>query len=66
MRIKHDPQRCASLGMCEAVAPELFEVGSDGVLRVLVERPPDSLLDLAAEAVEACPTGALALDPSDA
>lgn len=61
MRIRHDPDRCASLGMCEAVAPALFEVGADGVLRVLVERPDDGLRDLVEEAVDACPTGALSI-----
>ena len=25
--------RCASLGICESIAPELFEVGLDGALR---------------------------------
>ena len=41
MRIDWDEHRCASLGMCEGVAPEVFEVGEDGELAVLVEEPPE-------------------------
>jgi ferredoxin len=62
MRIIHDESRCASLGMCEAVAPELFEVGADGELRLLDPTPGAHLRALAEEAVAACPTGALAIE----
>jgi ferredoxin len=62
MRIVHDPSACASLGMCEAVAPEVFEIGSDGALRVLNRAPDDGLRDVVEEAVEACPTGALRIE----
>lgn len=62
MRIVHDGDRCASLGMCEAVAPDLFEVGSDGVLTVLDPAPGPGCRDLAEEAVAACPTGALSIE----
>lgn len=61
MRIVHDDSRCASLGMCEAVAPELFAVGDDGVLAVLDATPAEGRRALVLEAVAACPTGALAL-----
>jgi ferredoxin len=44
MRIVVDHDRCTGLGMCEAEAPELFEVQDDGSLSVLDEtlRPPRS------------------------
>lgn len=61
MRIVHDESRCASLGMCEAVAPELFEVGEDGELRLLDPTPPERLRALAEQAVAECPTGALSI-----
>jgi ferredoxin len=48
--------------MCEAVAPDLFEVGSDGALRVLDATPGEHLRALVEEAVDACPTGALRLE----
>ncbi len=61
MRIVHDESRCASLGICESVAPGVFEVGDDGQLRVLDPTPGESLRRLVAEAVAGCPTGALAI-----
>jgi ferredoxin len=61
MRIVHDESRCASLGMCEAVAPELFEVGDDGELRLLDPTPGEHLRALVEQAVAECPTGALSI-----
>ena len=62
MRIQHDPDRCASTGMCEAVAPEVFRVGGDGELRLLDPAPPEAARATIAEAVAACPTAALRLE----
>jgi ferredoxin len=62
MSIHHDPGRCASTGMCEAVAPQVFRIRPDGSLAILDPRPQGALLGLAAEAVATCPTGALRLD----
>jgi ferredoxin len=62
MRIVHDESRCASLGMCESVAPDLFEVGEDGVLRVLDPTPDQARRLLVEHAVAACPTGALSIE----
>ena len=59
MRIVHDPNRCATTGICESIAPDLFEVSDDGVLIVKDPQPSDELRALATEALEACPTSAL-------
>jgi ferredoxin len=61
MRIVLDESKCSSLGMCEAVAPDLFEVGDDGALHLLVVEPPDDRRADVEEAIAACPTGALSL-----
>ncbi|HWG92887.1 MAG TPA: ferredoxin [Mycobacteriales bacterium] len=61
MRIVLDESKCSSLGMCEAVAPDLFEVGDDGALHLLVVEPPDDRRADVEEAVAACPTGALSI-----
>lgn len=63
MRIVHDPARCASTGMCEEAAPELFEIRPDGMLHVLDQEPPTHLLAAAQRAVRSCPTAALRLEP---
>jgi ferredoxin len=62
MRIVLDEARCSSLGMCEAVAPDLFEVGDDGALRLLVTEPSDDRRGDVEEAVAACPTSALRIE----
>ena len=62
MRIVLDEGRCSSLGMCEAVAPDYFEVGDDGALSVLDAEPDECVRALLAEAVAACPTSALRIE----
>lgn len=61
MKITVDEQTCSSLGMCEAVAPDFFEVGDDGVLVIRDAEPAACHRALVEEAVAACPTGALTL-----
>jgi ferredoxin len=61
MRIVVDYVKCTGLGMCEAEAPDLFEVQDDGSLSVLNENPSAEQLAAAQAAVDACPTEALSL-----
>ena len=61
MRIVVDYVKCTGLGMCEAEAPDLFEVGADGGLTVLSQCPAADRRAAAAAAVESCPTEALSL-----
>ncbi|MBF6217042.1 ferredoxin [Nocardia abscessus] len=61
MRIVADRTLCAGHGMCEALAPDLFRVGDDGIVAPAdTAAPPDrELLELV---VDSCPVGALRLD----
>lgn len=59
MRIEVDRTRCTALAMCEAEAPDLFEVRDDGWLDVLDERPPEEQREELERAVRSCPTEAL-------
>ncbi|HZZ46657.1 MAG TPA: ferredoxin [Pseudonocardia sp.] len=61
MRIVCDYDKCTGLGMCEAEAPELFEVQDDGSLQILDENPGEDRRAEAEAAVESCPTEALSL-----
>ena len=61
MRIELDQSKCSSIGMCESVAPDVFEVGDDGALAVLEPEQPAERRALMQDAVAACPTGALSL-----
>ncbi|HEY3466273.1 MAG TPA: ferredoxin [Amycolatopsis sp.] len=61
MRIEADRGKCDGLGMCEAMAPDFFEVGEDGTVVVLDERPGEDHRQDVAAAVDACPVLALKL-----
>ncbi|MBF6195346.1 ferredoxin [Nocardia sp. CDC186] len=59
MRIIADRAVCAGHGMCEALAPDLFQVGADGVVVAADTEGADrELLELV---VDSCPVGALRL-----
>jgi ferredoxin len=61
LKIVVDYDRCTGLGMCEAEAPDLFEVQDDGSLIVLNDQPSDEQREEAEAACESCPTEALSL-----
>lgn len=60
-RVQVDRERCVGSGVCESLAPEVFEVDDDGLLMVHREEPGDDQLDDVRDAVQQCPTRALAL-----
>jgi ferredoxin len=60
-RVEVDRELCASTGGCEAAAPDVFEVGDDGVLVVLRPEPDAADLPDVRAAVRVCPTRALSL-----
>ncbi len=62
MRVVVDNARCTGLGVCEALAPDLFEVGEDRSLTVLKDSLGDADREAAQDAVEGCPTEALRLE----
>ena len=59
MGVQVDRDRCISSGVCEHVAPQVFELDDDGVLRVLEPASADPAA--VEEAVRGCPSGALSL-----
>ena len=61
LRAHVDSEMCVGTGMCEATAPDLFEVGEDGVSHVLRDDVPPELVAAAREAAEGCPTRALTI-----
>ncbi|MFI9456775.1 ferredoxin [Amycolatopsis sp. NPDC052450] len=61
MKIEADRAKCDGLGMCEAMAPDFFEVGDDGTVVVLDERPGEEYRKDLSAAVDACPVLALKL-----
>jgi ferredoxin len=62
VKVNVDFDICASTGTCAQIAPEVFEVRSDGYLYILQEEPPLALHPAVLEATEMCPTGAIWLE----
>ena len=60
-RVHVDRERCVGSGVCESLAPEVFEIDDDGVLQVHREEPAADDLDGVRDAVQSCPARALAL-----
>ncbi|MCB0946413.1 MAG: ferredoxin [Mycobacterium sp.] len=61
MRVVVDRTKCSSIGLCEATAPDIFEIGPDGVMNILIEDiSADRRTDLE-QACENCPTQALSI-----
>lgn len=61
MRIEVDRDRCEGVGMCEAMASDVFELDDDEVMHVLEESPPEPTRAHVHAAVQACPVLALTL-----
>lgn len=62
MRICVDNDKCTAHGVCEEIAPEIFEVQDDGSLLILEEHPSDEFRDRIMESVNACPADALRIE----
>lgn len=62
MRVVLDRAKCTGIGICEALAPEFFEVDDDGDLVVRRDEVSASAEADVAAAVEGCPTQALRLE----
>jgi len=62
MKIVVDRTKCSSIGLCEATAPDIFQIGADGELSILIEDiGADRRTDLE-QACENCPTQALSIE----
>ncbi len=61
MKILLDNAKCTGLGICESLAPDVFEVNDDGDLVLLAEEITDDQRDDVEAAIAGCPTEALRL-----
>jgi ferredoxin len=61
VRVDVDWDQCESNGLCQAAAPEVFELQDDDTLMILQENPDESLRSKVADAVRACPKQAITL-----
>jgi ferredoxin len=56
-----DPDRCTGCGLCETICPEVFEMGDDGIARVI---DADACADAGCceEAADSCPEEAITFE----
>ncbi|WP_206055193.1 ferredoxin [Nocardia sp. CS682] len=59
MRVDADRTRCEGHGMCEALAPNLFRVGDDGIVTPLADTIDETTHDLVQLVIDSCPVEAL-------
>jgi ferredoxin len=64
IKVHVDMNLCQSHGECEHVAPEVFQLGDDDMLR-WEEEVDDSLREKVLEAAEACPMMAIRIEETD-
>ncbi|HET9501545.1 MAG TPA: ferredoxin [Marmoricola sp.] len=60
-KIKVDYDLCESNALCEALAPQNFEVDDDDNLQVLDPEVTDANRDVVMQAVAACPKSAISV-----
>jgi ferredoxin len=61
MKIKVDFDLCESNALCEALAPQNFQIDDDDFLQILDENVTDETRDAVQQAVAACPKSAISL-----
>lgn len=61
MKIKVDFDLCESNALCEALAPQNFQIDDDDFLVILEEHVTDENRDAVAQAIAACPKSAISL-----
>lgn len=59
MKVTVDEAKCMGHGQCELAAPSLFEIDDEGIARVLIENPGESLREQAETAAKRCPEEAI-------
>jgi ferredoxin len=61
MRLVIDYKKCLKSGQCSYLHAELIKADQDGTPRVIVDKIGDDLREAAEDAVDLCPSGAIAL-----
>ena len=61
MKITVDFDKCQSNGLCEALAPDVFELDDDDFLQLHADETTDANLEAVRRAVASCPTSAISL-----
>lgn len=61
MKIKVDFDLCESNALCEALAPDVFELDDDDYLQLKTDETTDTNVEAVKRAAAACPRAAISL-----
>ena len=61
MKVKVDFDLCESNALCEAIAPDIFELDDDDFLQILDDQVTDENRDRIERAVASCPRAAISI-----
>jgi ferredoxin len=61
VKVSVDRDLCITSGMCTSIAPEIFQIGEDGLMHILMEDLPPDSAEKAENAVLCCPVEALSV-----
>jgi len=62
MKVKIDKTLCTGCSLCASDLPEVFEMGDDGLAKVIQENPGQELVDKTKETVDVCPATAIIVE----
>jgi len=61
MRVYVDPELCMGCGVCESIAPDIFELGEELHAKVILDPVPEKYRFSVEEAIAECPEVAISL-----
>ena len=62
MKIKVDFDLCESNALCEAIAPDVFELDDDDYLQLKTDETTDDNIERVRRAVASCPRAAISIE----
>lgn len=62
MKVLIDRGKCQGYGNCALAEPRVFDLDEEGLVTLVVDDPPEELLDQVKQAVRACPVHALGVE----
>ena len=62
MKVVLNRDACIGCGACAALCENIFEIDNEGLSKVIKENVEGEDIELARDAIESCPTGAIALE----
>lgn len=65
MKARVDLEVCIGAAACVVVAPEVFELGDDGLAQVIDDKDREAKESLLLEAAKACPVQAIILEDDE-